>query len=405
VLPAWIDELPEDDRRLILRHEAEHIRAGDPALVLVGYLVAALMPFNAPLWCLFRRLRAAVEEDCDRRVLRGRGWPEQRRYGELLIQIGQRVGSPDTRIPAPAAFAESGSHLERRIRSMYRLHPRLTRTRVAAGLAGGALLLAAACMVPGPDAPTLTEPELSDAEVAPPPPVGTGEVVSDLEFTPFTRAPELVNRAEVAEVVREEYPSLLRDAGIGGQVRVWLYVDESGAVTDLRIDETSGHQELDAAALRVAGEMAFDPALNGDEPVAVWIALPIAFGRPADEGGARASKAPPPPVDRATLGDEPTFTPYTVAPNLRNRAVTAQALEAEYPPELRGAGIGGTARVWFFIDESGGVADARLQESSGHAAIDEAALRVARTMEFSPALNRDAPVPVWVAFPITFMVR
>ena len=43
--------------------------------------------------------------------------------------------------------------------------------------------------------------------------------------------------------------------------------------------------------------------------------------------------------------------------------------------QLRDAGIGGTARVWFLIDETGSVADTRIQESSGHQAIDEAALR------------------------------
>lgn len=116
----------------------------------------------------------------------------------------------------------------------------------------------------------------------------------------------------------------------------------------------------------------------------------------------------PPPPDNAGEGDvsdQPTFTPYTVAPDLINRNDVGRALEREYPPLLRDAGIGGTARVWFFIDEEGKVQDTRLQESSGHAQLDEAALDVASIMRFTPALNRDKKVPVWVAFPITFQVR
>jgi protein TonB len=116
----------------------------------------------------------------------------------------------------------------------------------------------------------------------------------------------------------------------------------------------------------------------------------------------------PPPPDNTGEGDigaNPTFTPYTVAPDITNRSAVIRALEREYPPLLRDAGIGGTANIWFFIDENGRVQDTRIQESSGHAQLDEAALRVADIMEFTPALNRDKKVPVWVAFPITFQVR
>jgi protein TonB len=72
---------------------------------------------------------------------------------------------------------------------------------------------------------------------------------------------------------------------------------------------------------------------------------------------------------------------------------------------LRDAGIGGIVRVWFHVDETGGVTATRLMETSGSDVLDEAALRVASTMEFEPAMNRGEPVAVWVAFPIRFEVR
>jgi protein TonB len=80
-------------------------------------------------------------------------------------------------------------------------------------------------------------------------------------------------------------------------------------------------------------------------------------------------------------------------------------MEAEYPPLLRDAGIGGTATVWFFLDETGTVRRVLLDDSSGHQALDDAAMRVAGQIEFTPARNRDEPVPVWIALPITFTVR
>ena len=115
---------------------------------------------------------------------------------------------------------------------------------------------------------------------------------------------------------------------------------------------------------------------------------------------------PPPPEEKTQdLSAAPTFTPYTVAPSILNRDAVVKAMEREYPPLLRDAGIGGTVKVYFFIDETGKVIDHRIDQSSGHQALDEAALKVADVYRFSPALNRDKKVPVWVSFPITFQVR
>lgn len=115
---------------------------------------------------------------------------------------------------------------------------------------------------------------------------------------------------------------------------------------------------------------------------------------------------PPPPEEAATdISSAPTFTPFTVAPSILNRQEVVRSMEREYPPLLRDAGIGGTVRVFFFIDESGVVKDYRIDQSSGHQALDDAALAVADVYRFSAALNRDKKVPVWVSFPITFQVR
>lgn len=112
---------------------------------------------------------------------------------------------------------------------------------------------------------------------------------------------------------------------------------------------------------------------------------------------------PPPPDEVETdISAAPAFTPYTVAPDRINDNEIVRALEREYPPLLRDAGIGGTVQVWFFIDETGIVQNQRVHTSSGHQALDDAALRVAPVFRFTPALNRDKAVPVWVAFPITF---
>lgn len=99
-----------------------------------------------------------------------------------------------------------------------------------------------------------------------------------------------------------------------------------------------------------------------------------------------------------------TFVVMTVAPELKNRLAVENALRRLYPPMLRDAGVGGRVVVWVLVDEEGGVARAIVKEASGAAQLDAAALDVARVMRFSPAMNRDQKVKVWVAIPVQFRV-
>ena len=112
---------------------------------------------------------------------------------------------------------------------------------------------------------------------------------------------------------------------------------------------------------------------------------------------------PPPP--ESVEGDGPRWSDVDVRPVLLNRDDMALLLESEYPPLLRDAGIGGTATVWFFVDEAGKVAETQVHTSSGHEALDEAAMRVGDELIFSPAMNEGDPVKVWVTMNITFKTR
>lgn len=116
---------------------------------------------------------------------------------------------------------------------------------------------------------------------------------------------------------------------------------------------------------------------------------------------------PPPPTLKekvAAAEETPRFTPFTVAPEILNRQEIITALSREYPPVLRDAGIGGMVKVYFYIDDMGVVRNTRVHESSGYEQLDEAAIKVANLYRFSPALNRDQKVPVWVSFPVSFQV-
>ena len=78
--------------------------------------------------------------------------------------------------------------------------------------------------------------------------------------------------------------------------------------------------------------------------------------------GWRVNRRPP----ERELGEAPTFTPHTVAPSITNRIAVVRAMEEAYPPLLRDAGIGGTVRLYFFIEADGEVAKVQIDQSSGH---------------------------------------
>ncbi len=136
VLPRWVLALPDVQRRYVVRHEGEHARALDSQLLLVMSLCLLLLPWNVALWWQLRRLRLAVEMDCDRRVVSALGNP--RAYGELLFKVAEASTRQSKLQPAFLG----GGLLEERLTAL--LHPaRLPRLQMVLlpGIAIAILLL------------------------------------------------------------------------------------------------------------------------------------------------------------------------------------------------------------------------------------------------------------------------
>lgn len=113
VVPRWLLSRAADEQRLVLTHEAEHVRAGDHLLLAAGSLVVVLMPWNPAVWWMLSRLRLAIELDCDARVLGGGAAPQS--YGTLLIDLAEH--SSGFRLGAPALL-DGTSHLQTRVMAM-----------------------------------------------------------------------------------------------------------------------------------------------------------------------------------------------------------------------------------------------------------------------------------------------
>lgn len=102
-----------EQQQIIVAHEQSHLEAGDPRLLAVALGLLVLMPWNLPLWWQCRRLRYAIEVDCDTRVLKGGHSISS--YGNALVAVGQRQSG---HICSVAGMSESTSFLEKRIKIM-----------------------------------------------------------------------------------------------------------------------------------------------------------------------------------------------------------------------------------------------------------------------------------------------
>jgi len=136
---------------------------------------------------------------------------------------------------------------------------------------------------------------------------------------------------------------------------------------------------LDALA-RPQPSLFLDDSLQDD-------ARPAAPVRPAREPSTHAANA----AHIAIVVDSRS----ALAGEAARQANTQMARELLYPPEAIARGLEGEALVMLFLDASGNAVAARLEASSGHALLDDAAVRAARTLRALPAgTPREALLPV-----------
>lgn len=241
LMPRWLLDLDQPLHELVIRHEQEHLRARDPQLALGAAMAVALVPWNPAVWWIARRLRLAMELDCDARVLRAAS-TDRERYARLLVLIAQR----QPRNAVATMLASSPSDLTRRISGMTMPRPSHPRLR-AAGLA---LLTAIAVACSGKVGADLATSPTSGA-------------VATTEVTFYS--PEGATPAVLLEQPSLVYPSTLRSTGVQGEVLAMFVVDSTGRVLDGSLRIVRSPDSLFTRAVReMVAEMRFDPPrLNG----------------------------------------------------------------------------------------------------------------------------------------------
>jgi TonB family protein len=391
VVPEWIMTLDAPLRAIVLRHEEEHRAARDPYLLFFAAIGVALMPWNVPLWLQARRLRLAIEMDCDARVLLAHPSPE--RYGLLMLTIAQR------RSVAPTLFApmlsEPTTQLERRILAMRTTTRRLGRFTMYGGITVAIGVLAFACSLTSDNPAAADSNGRADASVS--------AVSAQVQTLPGSATPR--------------YPAMLRLANVEGTVVAAFVVDANGAAEPTTFKVLKSSHDLFTNAVRVAlPTMRFTPAVVNGRNVKQLAQMTFAFNLPTDSSATVRSSlatlrtvAPErKPANGAAVraarptyvGDDQTFFEYQVEQAARPAPDNAPP---RYPDALRAGLVEGEVLAQFVVGVDGRADTSTVKIlKSTHKLFTDAVVAALPRFRFLPARVGGKAVKQLVQMPFRF---
>jgi hypothetical protein len=260
-LPRWVLDAPPETKTHVIAHEQSHLDAHDGQLLSFAVCLLVLMPWNVPVWWQLRRLRRAIEVDCDARVLRH--GHDVARYGETLIAVGERQS---LNIGVVASMSESKTFLEQRIRTMMRKRTKIAwlSAAVLAGVGIGLTAVAAQVNPPSYNAAAFKEVSVESKIL--------DRYVGDYNFNGnailvVTRAGQQLSAQLTGQPAYPIYPSshseffykivnaqLSFTTDPQGQAVAVILHQNGQNITMPRLDETTSQQITDKIAQRVSSQ-------------------------------------------------------------------------------------------------------------------------------------------------------
>ncbi len=287
LLPEAFRTWPEDMQRSILRHELNHIRAGDLYLNVLKTVSFALHFFNPLHWLLLHRFELLTEMACDDRTVAQENLPPGC-YNRFILKAAESIARP-VLITKGWGFSRTFHQLKQRFSYQIKNQEvnimQLSKTRRrAVYLFLLAMLLPLSWQCSKSDTP----PEQSVTTVAPTNDRAAPDENGVYPFFAVDQKPKMIEKA------RPVYPDEARRAGEKGLVVVTVTIDENGKVVnaipltqplpvvnaDGKITGTRApkrHPLLEPAAVEAALKCTFEPAKKDGKPVKVKMNIPFRF--------------------------------------------------------------------------------------------------------------------------------
>jgi hypothetical protein len=332
VIPRWLLQQDAATQAIVIAHEQEHLRAQDIRVLGAALLLAMLLPWNLPLWWQLRRLRFAMEVDCDARVVRT--MPSPSAYSAVLLSVATHL------VPlraAAAGLSESGSSLEKRIRIMHT--PLRKRWRLLATFLGSCSIasIVVAANVAAPPLASLSTDASSD----------------ELPLLPTPAAQQQEDEAMLARVVGHFHPQVLEQRQ-NGRPYVWIIANERGQVSQTTLEVRpwwdAGQEEFDRDLRNYLAS-----AGVSQEQVASVVVVHVPVGpNNAIVTWAVVSGAAPQDVAAPAYPPAPPSAKANQARVLARVAAERRVIE-HFAPEALSAGVADGQELWFLMDPDGKV--------------------------------------------------
>lgn len=129
---------------------------------------------------------------------------------------------------------------------------------------------------PQPPKPKPVPPQPAPPKAVEPPPAPVSAPVAAAPAPAPTLTPPSASAGYLKNPA-PEYPSLAQRRGWQGTVLLRVRVLASGKPGDIQIQQSSGRDVLDQAAVRAVQRWSFVPAKRGDVPQEGWVSVPLDF--------------------------------------------------------------------------------------------------------------------------------
>ncbi|MBC8400086.1 MAG: M56 family metallopeptidase [Candidatus Marinimicrobia bacterium] len=426
-VPIMWDSWSKNHQEIAIRHEMTHINRHDGFISGIQMVAQAIYFFHPLVWLLNRQINELREMVCDE-IAQGKHEDSSIIYSRFLVDVAENMVLAQVDCPTINSLVKKKKELLNRIQ--YLLEDKMQLNRgfkrfLMPVLISLAILLSWNCQSQVGKQGVSPEGDIQAQIVA----VEDTETQPEMKYIPYDTPPEPIGgyAAIKSNVV---YPELATKAGIEGTVIVQAFIDETGQVTSTKILKSIPDTGLDEAAAAALEKTAFKPAYQREDPVGVWISVPVNFRlrdktkveskvekgviinsnevnlvRTPEEIAESMAKLA---ATKAFYNYEPKnkvkFIPYDTPPEPIGGYAAIQE-NIVYPELAQKAGIEGTVFVQAFVDETGKVDEAIILKGVLDTGLDGAAIAAIEKTIFKPAFYNDQAVGCWIAIPINFALK
>ncbi|MFB0517575.1 MAG: M56 family metallopeptidase [Candidatus Neomarinimicrobiota bacterium] len=354
---AW-DQWSNEHREMVIKHELAHMRRRDGFTNLIQIIVQAVYVFHPLVWLLSRFLDEYREMACDDASVEGDRHSSVA-YSRFLVEMAENLARTQHGFATVAGLFKQKNGLLNRVQ--YQLRQTMQHySKFKTGLVLTALVLLilplswttgrsfslGAGKVYGTVRDANTSEALSGANII-------------IEGTRLGAASDHNGQYFIPNVPEGTYV-----------VKVSMMGYSSLAFSSVEVEEQKSTR-LDVKL----------------KPMIIWME------------DRKADVSPPP----AQPGEEEEmqFVAYDAPPEPVGGYIAIQE-NVVYPEVARKARIEGTIIVKAFVNAEGQVTKTGILEGIPDSGLNEAALDAVKQVRFTPAMQRDKPIGVWIAIPINF---